>query len=83
MTSTVTISVLMGTDPNVATIRKSTSSTALVVDLLGVETDNQDRPKRLYLRSKIHGKCEEVNYVGWELSGAISTILTRIDQGVS
>jgi len=78
MTSRVVITVTIGTDSSVATIRNSNSSTPIVAGLLGMEFDNEGRPQRLYLRSKIHS--DSVNYEGWEPSGAISTILTRIDQ---
>lgn len=80
MTSTITISIQFGADCEVATIRESNRSTPVVVDVLGVEFDPTGSPKVVYLRSKIHTlKSEPVTYRGWEPSGAISTILTRID----
>lgn len=84
MASTVSISVSLGTDPTVATIRKSNSSTPIVADVLGVEADKEGVPNKVYLRSKIHGnKDKSVTYEGWEPSGAISTILTRVDKGAA
>jgi len=79
MSSSVDITVTIGADSSVATIRKSNCSTPIVADLLAVELDNSGRAQRLYLRSKIHTK--NVNYEGWEPSGAISTILMRIEKG--
>ncbi len=84
MGSTVTISVSFGTDPTTATIRKSNSSTPIVADVLGVETGTDNQPCRVYLRSKIHGsKDKSITYEGWEPSGAISTILTRVKKEAS
>lgn len=81
MATTIKISVYFGSDPSVATIWRSNSSTPIVADILGVDTDSSGKPNRLYLRSKIHGARDaECSYQGWEPSGAVSTILTRIDE---
>lgn len=75
---TVRISVEFGSNSDVVTVRHSDRSQPMVVGLLGVETDTHQKPKIVYLRSKIHGKTAGVEYIGWQPSGAISTILTRI-----
>lgn len=81
MATTVSISVSLGNDNDVATIRKSNSSTPIVADVLGVETDEQNQLCKLYLRSKIHThKDQSITYEGWCPSGAISTILTRVSE---
>lgn len=80
MATLVTISLTIGSDFETATIRKSNSSTPIVADVLGVERDERGIPNKVYLRSKIHGVSDKsVKYDGWEPSGAISTILSRID----
>ena len=80
MATEVTISVSIGLDGKQATVRFSNRSTPLVVDVLGVEAGIDKSPRIIYLRCKLHIKDKEVTYLGWEPSGAISTILTRIPE---
>lgn len=77
----ITIDVLFGSDPETVTIKQTGHSAPIVAGLLGVENDSSARPAVVYLRSKIHADRNDVNYQGWEPSGAISTILTRINKG--
>ena len=78
MTSVVNITVAISDDDRFATIRQSHRSTPIVADVLGVDMDAMRRPERVYLRSKIHGCESEIAYAGWQPTGAITTILTRI-----
>ncbi|KZL22676.1 hypothetical protein [Pseudovibrio sp. Ad37] len=76
MTMTVSINVEFGSDPDIVTIRKSSRSTPIIGDVLGIETAADGSPYRVFLRNKIH-RNEATEYRGWAMSGAISTILTR------
>ncbi|MGH0003602.1 hypothetical protein ACQU0X_26295 [Pseudovibrio ascidiaceicola] len=76
MTATVNISVEFGSEPHIVTIRKSSRSTPIIGDVLGIERTADGSPCRVFLRNKIH-RDEETNYKGWAMSGAISTVLTK------
>jgi len=77
---TVSISVQFGTDEELVTIRFSGRSQPMTVGLLGAEKDEATgKVNKVYLRSKIHSSSGGVSYEGWRPSGAISTILTRIE----
>lgn len=76
---TVEISVSLGNDNETATVRISGRSLPIIVSVLGVECDDERQPVRIYLRNKIHTDSEYTNYVGWVPTGAISTILTKVN----
>lgn len=77
---TVNISVQLGTETDIATVCMSTRSSPIVADVLGIDRDDTGEPVRIYLRSLIHQPGHGARYRGWQPSGVISTILTRITQ---
>lgn len=79
MTSIIDISVTFGNDDQLVTIRKSNTSSPIIAGLLGVDTDANMRPIRIYLRSKIHSDhADATSFTGWEPLGAITTVLTKL-----
>ena len=62
------------TDDNRAVIHFGSQSRPILAGALGVESDSDGR-EVVYLDRKIHRLG--VNYEGWALTGAISTIATR------
>ena len=75
--SNINISLEFGTDPEIVTLRMSGRSKPIVCGMLGIDTDSDNKPIRIYLRNKVHSSSEKVSYSGWIPEGVISTILTR------
>ena len=71
-----TVSVAFGNDLTTATVRFSGRSRPVVANILGTDKDPQGNVKRVYLDSLIHK--DGGAYKGWEPTGCISTILTRV-----
>jgi hypothetical protein len=64
----------------VVVVRLSNRSSPIVCGLLGVDRDSSGQAVRYYLNSLIHhGEDREAGYEGFRPSGAITTILTRVD----
>jgi hypothetical protein len=77
--NTCTISVSFGNDNKTATVRFSNRVRVTVANLLGVDTDDQGNPLRLYFDGLLtRGDADDVTYIGWLPSGCISTILTKV-----
>lgn len=77
--ATVHIRVEFGTDAGMVTIRCSDRSDPILADLLGVDLDDHGNPVRVFLRSKLF-TSHDAQFAGWQPSGAISTILTRLPE---
>ena len=76
---TCRISCSFGDDPNIVTVKLGGHSQPIVAGILGIESGNDGKPKRVYLNSLITRYSKDTTYSGWIPSGAISTILTRED----
>jgi len=72
------VEVIIGLNNNVSFSRKGRSSVILAM-ALGFEYDAQDQVNKIYLDRKVHAD-NEFQFIGWSVSGAISTILTRSDE---
>lgn len=59
----------------VVTIKRGTSSLLVEAMILGIEQDAVNKQERVYLDRLVH-KVDD-KFPGWQVSGAISTILTR------
>lgn len=79
MTTTIRMSVALSEDEKTATITRTGRSDPIVCNCLGVERNTQGQLMVLYLDSLIHNVKKNVIYAQWKPSGAISTILTKID----
>lgn len=77
--TTVRVSLSLSDDEKTATIRLSSRKTPIVCCCLGVLRDDSGVITKAYLDSRIHSTSKDVCYVGYELSGAISTILTALN----
>ncbi len=60
-----------------ATVRIDGISRPIIAPVLGVEPANTSEPQRIYLASRIHDG-QPHKYTGWDLTGAVSTIMTRL-----
>lgn len=74
---TLRISVSLNEKRDIATIRMSNTNPT-VVPCLGVETHEDGSPKKIYVNAKLHNDNKHIDYQGWAMSGAISTILTKV-----
>jgi len=74
-----TISVALGSDNRTATVRLSGRSRVVVSTLLGVDCDASGEATKLYFNSLFHDHGGKTHYKGWEPSGCISTILTKVE----
>lgn len=80
MTHRIKIDIGLSEDAGTATVRLGGRSEPIVCNVLGLDRDNQGNPYRIYMNALIHRTTSKgVEYVGWELSGAISTIATRLE----
>lgn len=75
--TTTTVHVALNAENDLATIRITGRSNPITAPVLGCDRDNQGEIERVYLASRIHPRHKD-KYEGWAMSGAISTILTRI-----
>lgn len=76
--SSVTVSLSLSEDEKTATIRIGSRRLPIVCNCLGVEREPSGEIKRAYLDSFVHNPSKDVIYTGYSLSGAISTIINRI-----
>lgn len=68
--------VYLSEDEQQATIWLSGRSEPVVAGVLGVERDKTGQPATIYLDGRIHQPHDEPAG-SWQMSGAVSTILTR------
>jgi len=74
---TVTVGIAFG-EGETATVTRSDQSSPIVVSVLGVDTSDNGEVKTIYLRENIHGGDDEsTQYAGWDLEGAITTIMEK------
>lgn len=74
--NSVDVELKLHEDGQSATVTLSGQSRPIVAPVLAVERDNGGEVARVYLRSKFHS--ENVNYRGWDVHGAITSILTAV-----
>lgn len=75
---TTRVSVALNDDRTLATVRIGTNSTPIVTPCLGVECNDEGAVTTVYVNAKIHRCSKSVEYEGWAMSGAVSTILTKL-----
>lgn len=75
--STITVDLVFGTDPGIVTVHLTGRSQPIVAGLLGVDTNADGEPVRVYLRSRVHGESS-AEYLGWRPCGAITTIFEKV-----
>ena len=80
-TNRVNISFSLSPDEKTATIKMSNRRSPIVTGCLAVERDNNGHIIKAYLDSLIHFDSKSTEYEGFALSGAISTIVTRVSNG--
>lgn len=73
--ATETVHVLVG--PTAVAIRRSGRSHDTVANILGVERDAGGQIVTIWLDRLVH-RPAETSFVGWAVSGAISSVLHRI-----
>jgi hypothetical protein len=76
--NTITVSLSLSEDEKTATIRLSTRRQPIVCGCLGVERDKEGHTSKVYLDSLIHSSSKHVEYRGFSLHGAISTVVKRV-----
>ena len=59
-----------------AVLKRKYSSAAEVIGVLGIDRDAEGRPARVFLDRLIHRPWERELGEAWEISGAISSVLT-------
>lgn len=74
----ISVSVALNETRDIATIKTGTRSNPIVVNCLGVDTNEQGQLIKVYVNAKLHRDGKSVIYEGWAMSGAVSTILTRV-----
>lgn len=75
---TIRVSLALNEAQGVATIKLGNRSNPIVVSCLGVERSHDGEITKVYINAKIHRDSKSVNYEGWEMSGAVSTVLNKI-----
>ena len=78
MKNTVRVSIALSEDEKIATIKMGSRTSPIVTGCLGVERDENNRLKKVYLDSLIHRDGKYISYEGWQPSGAISTIFNAV-----
>lgn len=74
--SHITISVEVSLGDGVAAFRRRGNSVVIVANVLGVERNARGEVTKVWLDRLVHDRGKEM-FVGWVVSGAISTILER------
>ena len=74
----ISISIALSKDEKTATVRMGSRRQPIVTGCLGVDRNAQGGLEKVYLDSLIHMSSKHVNYDGFKLNGAISTVLTSI-----
>lgn len=72
--SVSSVTVLVG--DGVVTLRRWGRSEPTMANILGMEKDAEGIPQRIWLDRLVHTTAES-SFTGWDVSGAISTLLTR------
>lgn len=70
----IDVSVQLSQDESLATVRIQGRSCPIVVPVLGVDRNDGNQISHIYLSSRIHKS--KSYYRGWNMSGAVSTILS-------
>jgi hypothetical protein len=75
--NTIRVHVNLDLAGTLATVHISGRSNPIVATVLGVERNHTGEAQRIYLNALIH-RSDFDSYEGWDISGAVSSILTRI-----
>lgn len=74
MTQQQTVKVTLG--DGVVVLNRSGQTRAVVATVLGVEQDEKGTVQAIWLDRLVH-RAHEQTFEGWEVSGAISSVLRR------
>jgi hypothetical protein len=69
-------SVYVAVGEGMVTLKRYGRSRVVVAGVLGEDKDAEGVTQRIYLDRLVH-KPYETKFIGWRVSGAVSTILTR------
>jgi len=69
-----TVTVTLG--EGVVVLHRSGRSAAVIANILGQDLDVNGEVKQIWLDRLVH-RSYETEFVGWNVSGAISSVLTR------
>lgn len=78
--SPTNIDLRFNEDKTLATVWLSSQSMPVICEVIGIDKDNQGNPLNVYVRNKINHRENGAGFTGWELSGAVTSIFTKLPE---